>query len=144
MNIVSFALDSGLCIQPFGGNSFMALVPSTSPRIRLAFIFLLGMTTCMPSLFAQKTAAPDQKTISMDEIKTGMKGYALTVFSGIHPEEMGVEVLGVLHNANGPKGDLILVKLTGEHVQYTGVVAGMSGSPVYFDGRLAGALSYRI
>jgi len=72
-----------------------------------------------------------------------MKGYALTVFSGVKPEEMGVEVLGVLHNANGPRGDLIMVKLSGTHAEFTGVVAGMSGSPVYLDGRLAGALSYR-
>jgi hypothetical protein len=55
-----------------------------------------------------------------------------------------VEVLGVLKNANGPKGDVILVRLTGEKAEYTGVVAGMSGSPVYFDGKLAGALAFRI
>src|SRR5580692_9696325 len=57
---------------------------------------------------------------------------------------MDVEVLGVLHNVNGPKGDIILVRLHGEKVEYTGVVAGMSGSPVYFDGKLAGALAFRI
>jgi hypothetical protein len=57
---------------------------------------------------------------------------------------MDVEVLGVLKNANGPKGDIILVRLGGDKAQYTGVVAGMSGSPVYFDGKLAGALAFRI
>src|SRR5438105_2477574 len=57
---------------------------------------------------------------------------------------MQVEVLGVLKNANGPKGDVILVRLGGAKAQYTGVVAGMSGSPVYFDGKLAGALAFRI
>ena len=57
---------------------------------------------------------------------------------------MGVEVLGVLKNANGPKGDMILVRLSGAKAEYTGVVAGMSGSPVYFDGKLAGALAFRI
>src|SRR5580692_6192646 len=57
---------------------------------------------------------------------------------------MDVEVLGVLHNVNGPKGDIILVRLHGQKVEYTGVVAGMSGSPVYFDGKLAGALAFRI
>jgi hypothetical protein len=55
-----------------------------------------------------------------------------------------VEVLGVLHNVNGPKGNIILVRLHGQKVEYTGVVAGMSGSPVYLDGKLAGALSFRI
>src|SRR6516225_8543579 len=57
---------------------------------------------------------------------------------------MDVEVLGVLRNVNGPKGDMILVRLHGAKVEYTGVVAGMSGSPVYLDGKLAGALAFRI
>ena len=57
---------------------------------------------------------------------------------------MDVEVLGVLRNMNGPKGDIILVRLHGQKVEYTGVVAGMSGSPVYLDGKLAGALAFRI
>jgi hypothetical protein len=57
---------------------------------------------------------------------------------------MDVEVLGILKNANGPKGDIILVRLGGEKANYTGVVAGMSGSPVYFDGKLAGAVAFRI
>src|SRR5437773_9684580 len=56
---------------------------------------------------------------------------------------MDVEVLGVLKNANGPKGDIILVRLGGAKANYTGVVAGMSGSPVYFDGKLAGAIAFR-
>src|ERR1700726_1671293 len=73
-----------------------------------------------------------------------MRGVAYTVFEGVKPEAMEVEVLGVLHNVNGPKGDVILVRLHGRKVEYTGVVAGMSGSPVYFDGKLAGAIAFRI
>jgi hypothetical protein len=73
-----------------------------------------------------------------------MTGVAYTVFQGTKPEAMEVEVLGILKNANGPKGDIILVRLGGEKAQYTGVVAGMSGSPVYLDGKLAGALAFRI
>jgi hypothetical protein len=73
-----------------------------------------------------------------------MHGYALTVFEGVKPEPMDVEVLGVMHNTNGPKGDVILVRLHGPKVEYTGVVAGMSGSPVYINGKLAGALAFRI
>src|SRR5271169_4689646 len=80
----------------------------------------------------------------LDQIHEGMKGTALTVFQGVKPESMDVEVLGVMHNANGPKGDIILVRLHGTKPEYTGVVAGMSGSPVYFDGKLAGALAFRI
>ena len=80
----------------------------------------------------------------LDQIHEGMKGTALTVFQGVKPESMDVEVLGVMRNVNGPKGDIILVRLHGAKPEYTGVVAGMSGSPVYFDGKLAGALAFRI
>ncbi len=83
-------------------------------------------------------------TIPVSLIHTGMRGVAYTVFQGVKPESMEVEVLGVLHNVNGPKGDVILVRLHGQRVEYTGVVAGMSGSPVYLDGKLAGAIAFRI
>jgi hypothetical protein len=73
-----------------------------------------------------------------------MRGVAYTVFQGVKPEPMDVEVLGVLHGMNGPKSNIILVRLHGQKVEYTGVVAGMSGSPVYLDGKLAGALAFRI
>jgi hypothetical protein len=73
-----------------------------------------------------------------------MKGTAYTVFEGTKPEPMGVEVLGVLRNLNGPKSDVVLVRLKGEKPEFTGVVAGMSGSPVYIDGKLLGAIAYRI
>ncbi len=69
---------------------------------------------------------------------------AYTVFEGVTPEPMEVEILGVLKDAIGPGQDMILARLQGEKPEYTGVVAGMSGSPVYIDGRLVGALSYRI
>src|SRR6202042_3422512 len=94
---------------------------------------------------AQKPdSAQTPPTIPVDQIHPGMRGVAYTVFQGVKPESMDVEVLGVLHNANGPKGDIILVRLHGTKVEYTGVVAGMSGSPVYIDGKLAGALAFRI
>jgi SpoIVB peptidase S55 len=84
------------------------------------------------------------KTIPVSQIHAGMRGVAFTVFQGATPEPMDVEVLGILKNANGPKGDIILVRLGGKNAEYTGVVAGMSGSPVYLDGKLAGALAFRI
>lgn len=80
----------------------------------------------------------------MQQIHAGMHGVAYTVFQGTKPEPMDVEVLGVLKNANGPKGDIILVRLGGAKAEYTGVVAGMSGSPVYLNGKLAGAVAFRI
>src|SRR5258708_9842176 len=78
------------------------------------------------------------ETVSLDQIHAGMRGVAYTVFQGTKPESMDVEVLGVLRNVNGPKGDIILVRLGGAKVEYAGVVAGMSGSPGYFKGKLAG------
>src|SRR5579862_4790360 len=83
-------------------------------------------------------------TIPINQIHAGMHGVAYTVFEGTKPEAMDVEVLGILKNANGPKGDIILVRLGGAKAEYTGVVAGMSGSPVYLNGKLAGAVAFRI
>src|SRR5947207_209123 len=106
---------------------------------RALFVLALSLSA---TLAAQSTQA--QPTIPVSQIHTGMRGVAYTVFQGIKPESMDVEVLGVLRNVNGPKGDIILVRLHGAKVEYTGVVAGMSGSPVYFDGKLAGAIAFRI
>jgi SpoIVB peptidase S55 len=107
------------------------------PTARLAALLCLFSTL--------SSAAQDKPNIiTLDQIHEGMKGTALTVFQGVKPEPMDVEVLGVLRNVNGPKGDVILVRLHGAKPEYTGVVAGMSGSPVYFDGKLAGALAFRI
>ncbi|MFZ0270588.1 MAG: SpoIVB peptidase S55 [Acidobacteriaceae bacterium] len=84
------------------------------------------------------------KFFPLSEVHKGLQGVAYTVFEGTKPEPMGVEILGVLHNALGPRQDMILGRLEGTKPEYTGVVAGMSGSPVYINGRLVGALSYRI
>src|SRR6202041_3937434 len=84
------------------------------------------------------------KFFPLSEVKRGMKGVAYTVFEGVNPEPMQVEILGILRDALGPGQDMILARLHGDKPEYTGVVAGMSGSPVYMDGRLVGALSYRI
>ena len=119
--------------------------------VRSRFVFALLFVCCVTlflslSLAAQnpQSAQTAQPTITIDQIHAGMRGVAYTVFEGVKPESMDVEVLGVLRNVNGPKGDIILVRLHGTKVEYTGVVAGMSGSPVYLDGKLAGALAFRI
>jgi hypothetical protein len=115
---------------------------------KLAFALFVASLSFSSSAFAQtySSVPPSQnpQTIAVSQIRTGMRGVAYTVFQGVKPETMEVEVLGVLHNVNGPKGDVILVRLHGQKVEYTGVVAGMSGSPVYFDGKLAGAIAFRI
>jgi SpoIVB peptidase S55 len=99
---------------------------------------------CLLSFLPLPAQQKPVQTIAVDQIHAGMRGVAYTVFQGTKPEPMNLEVLGILKNANGPKGDVILVRLIGEKVEYTGVVAGMSGSPVYLDGKLAGALAFRI
>jgi hypothetical protein len=106
-------------------------------------LLVLGLSLSLSSSIILR-AQTSQPTIPVDQIHAGMHGYALTVFEGVKPESMDVEVLGVLRNVNGPKGDIILIRLHGARVEYTGVVAGMSGSPVYLDGKLAGALAFRI
>ena len=84
------------------------------------------------------------KFFPLAEIHRGLHAVAYTVFEGVKPEPMDVEILGVLNDAIGPGQDMILARLQGKKAEYTGVVAGMSGSPVYIDGRLVGAISYRI
>ncbi len=80
----------------------------------------------------------------LNEVRKGMTATAWTVFTGSKPEPMEVEILGVLRGARGPGQDMVLAQLHGTKPEYTGVVAGMSGSPVYVGGRLLGSLSYRI
>ncbi len=114
----------------------------------LALVCLTG-TAQMPPTPANAIAAagPPPSTggiFPLSQVHRGLTGTAWTVFSGTRPEPMGVEFLGVLHNARGPHEDLILARLTGARPDYTGVVEGMSGSPVYIGNRLVGALSYRI
>ncbi len=90
---------------------------------------------------------PDSTTAGifpLDQVHRGEHGVAYTVFEGVKPSAVEVEILGVLHDALGPKEDMILARLGGKDAVYTGVVAGMSGSPVYIDGKLAGALAFRI
>jgi hypothetical protein len=114
---------------------------------KFVFAFFLASLSFSQPTLAQNPAAKTAQIppiITVSQIHAGMRGVAYTVFEGVKPESMDVEVLGVLHNVNGPKGDIILVRLHGQKVEYTGVVAGMSGSPVYLDGKLAGALAFRI
>src|SRR5687767_9466351 len=84
------------------------------------------------------------KTFPVSELKPGMVAIGRTVFQGDQLEEFRAHILGVLHNSIGPRRDLILARLEGGPLAHTGVIAGMSGSPVYIDGRLLGAVSYSL
>jgi hypothetical protein len=78
------------------------------------------------------------------EVKAGMVGVGRTVFEGTELQDFKAHIIGVLHNVQGPQRDLILARLEGGPLAKTGVAAGMSGSPVYIDGRLIGAVSYSV
>ena len=82
--------------------------------------------------------------MGVGEIRPGMVGVGRTVFDGTRVEEFTVNILGVLENVIGTRRNLILAKLQGGPLANTGVIAGMSGSPVYVDGRLIGAVSYSL
>lgn len=103
-----------------------------------------GSAALPPTAAAAMGGSGETKVFPLAQLKRGMKGVAYTVFEGVNPEPMQVEILGVLKDSLGPGRDMILARLYGTKPEFTGVVAGMSGSPVYIDGKLVGALSYRI
>ena len=95
----------------------------------------------VPAVFALATALAAQPGFfPLQDVKPGMRGTGRTVFSGSQVDEFQVEILGVLDNV-GPKESLILARLSGGPLEHTGVMAGMSGSPVYIDGKLVGAVA---
>ena len=112
----------------------------------IAIISSLALNLVAQAPIARSTGGPASgKTpafMPLSEIKEGMKGTARTVFNGSEPEEFNVEILGVVPGAIGPKQDLIVGKLSGGGADRTAVFAGMSGSPVYINGKLVGAISY--
>ena len=84
----------------------------------------------------------DVRLFPLEDLRPGMKGVARTVFSGTEPQEFTVEILGVLPGFPGPRQSGIIARLSGANVEKTGVFAGMSGSPVYIDNRLVGAIAF--
>lgn len=100
-------------------------------KLILLAVFVFSMNICFAA----------QNILPLDQIKPGMRGFGKTVFTGSDIEEFEFEVLEIIPNFK-PKRDLILVRLIGKKVEHTGVVAGMSGSPMYIEGKLIGALSY--
>jgi hypothetical protein len=102
-------------------------------------VLLLGL---LPFFLPPADAANDGGVMPLDQVRPGMQGVGRTVFEGARVDEFGVRVLGVLENAVGPRQSLILVRLEGGPLAQTGVIAGMSGSPVFVDGKLVGAVAY--
>jgi hypothetical protein len=110
---------------------------------------MTGRTLLALSLAAfaafRASAQPDSAEIlPLSEIRAGQTGEVWTVFQGTKPEPFSVEVSGIILNALGPGKSIILCRLTDPRVRDMGAVAGMSGSPLYIDGKFAGALSYQL
>jgi len=126
-------------------------------KLRLAALVVLPCVALSPGILlsqvasqaaaAQASASPPPSTggfFPLSDLRRGMTATAWTVFAGTKPEPMAVEILGVLRGVRGPGHDMILAQLHGSKPEYTGVVAGMSGSPVYIGNRLLGSISYHI
>jgi hypothetical protein len=103
---------------------------------------LFALFTSLAVLVVSLPAAPPYYPVN--QVKPGMIATGYTVWQGDKIEEFKVHILGVLHNVIGPRRDLILARLEGGPLAQTGVIAGMSGSPVYIDGQLVGAVSYSL
>jgi hypothetical protein len=108
-----------------------------APILSALFIALLAGIA-----MAQAPTPKAPALFPLEDLRPGMKGMAKTVFSGSEAEEFGVEILGVLPGFPGPRQSAIIAKLTGANVEKTGVFAGMSGSPVYIDGKIVGAIAF--
>ena len=114
---------------------------------KLAALFAVAL--CVPA-FAQPPDPPPVRPktgkvqiFKESDLKPGMKGYAWTVLAGMEPEPIPVEIVGILKNQWGPKQDIIIAKMLGKAIR-TNVAGGMSGSPVYIDGKLVGAVALRL
>jgi len=108
-------------------------------------MFIKTLASAVALLLFLVAGLPAQsRTFPVDELKAGMVGIGKTVFEGDRLDEFKVHILGVLRNVIGTRRNLILARLEGGPLANTGVIAGMSGSPVYIDGRLVGAVSYSL
>ena len=110
----------------------------TAARLRSALIVRRSLLLLLTSVVI---ALADIPIMAVDELRPGMKGTGRSVFFGTEIKEFGVEVVDIMRHV-WPRGDMILCRLSGQGLEESGVVAGMSGSPVYIDGRLVGAVSY--
>src|SRR5437763_1738949 len=116
-------------------------------NIRNAAILIGFAAAALPLSGAQaplsRPKAGKVEIMPLREVKPGMKGTAWTVFQGSEPEPVPIEIIGLEKNMWGPKQDVILAKM-GSKAARTNVAAGMSGSPVYIDGKLVGAVALRL
>ncbi|HCK10309.1 MAG TPA: peptidase S55 SpoIVB, partial [Candidatus Latescibacteria bacterium] len=102
----------------------------------------IRFTLMLPVVLILSAPVQSASLLDVSELRRGMQGVGRTVFRGTRIDTFQVEILGVLKNAFGPKTNIILAMLSGDPLETTGGIAGMSGSPVYVDGRLIGAVAY--
>src|SRR5687767_13672154 len=145
---------TGITLTPLKTKVIVALPAGPVIRMRLEIMkqfarllsCAIAIATLSIAVFAQTPAAgitvKDAHLFPLEEVRPGMKGTARTVFSGTEPEEFGIEILGVLPGFPGARQSAIIARLTGPNVAKTGVFGGMSGSPVYIDNRLVGAIAF--
>jgi SpoIVB peptidase S55 len=119
------------------------LLPQRS-RTRNYVLPILALTFLLFFALVPTLSAQSNEILPLDQVQPGMHGYAYTIFAGDQVEKFDLEVIGVMPNFLGPRQSIILIELKGPKVEHTGVVAGMSGSPVYLEGKLAGALSLKL
>jgi hypothetical protein len=112
------------------------------PRLGKLFMKKIAIAFCLLLVSSVAAFASDPKFFPVENVRTGMKGHGLTIFQGSKPERFEVEVLGVVNGFANPKQSIIIAKLSGGQVDKTGVFAGMSGSPVYIEDKLVGAVAY--
>jgi hypothetical protein len=113
-------------------------------RLSQRFTYFLLILTMVAGIPLAAAPPESNEILPLSQVRAGMQGYAYTVFAGDQVEKFDLVVVGVMPNFMGPKQSIILVELKGPKVEHTGVVAGMSGSPVYLEGKLAGALSLKL
>src|SRR6188768_3239650 len=104
----------------------------------------LGALVLSIAVLGLSALRADTPQMPISEIRPGMVGIGRTVFSGTQVEEFRANILGVIENVIGTQRNLILARLDGGPLASTGVIAGMSGSPVYVNGRIVGAVSYSL
>src|SRR5437867_9211404 len=109
---------------------------------RRLLLLIFSLAAALRLVAAHPSA--DAAHMGVNDIRPGMVGIGRTVFDGTHVEEFKAHILGVLENIIGPQRNLMLARLEGGPLAHTGVIAGMSGSPVYVDGKLIGAVSYAL
>lgn len=115
-------------------------------RLVSLLLFLSLMVSAVPAQTKSKSNNPGPASATeffpLDQVKPGMRGVGWTVTSGSEPEKFECEILGVMKGFQNPNHNAVIIKLLGEKFQHSGIFQGMSGSPVYLDGKLLGAVAF--